>query len=228
MSRHVPKEDVGGKAAAIAGTVTYRVPLNSEGKPICGAQTRSGKPCQQAAGYGTDHVGFGTCKHHAGSMPSGKVGAARQEAIAYVDELKALGKIGPEVSPDDALMQEVARSQYAVEYMDDVVKEMTEGENPEDPASPRFTKIMWQWNEQRRLLANVSRLVVQAGIARRSVEIQEMQATAVLAAVLATIESPELSLDPEKVDLAKRMVAGKLRELTSPEQRLELAGAIDV
>lgn len=227
MSRHVPDDQVGTKAQKIAGTKTYRVPLNSAGNPICGAMNRSGKPCQQAAGYGTDHPGFGQCKHHTGSMPSGLTHAARQEALEYVEELRLLGKIGPEISPDDALMQEVARSQSAVEYFDVVVKEMTADENV-DPSSARFTKIMWQWNEQRRLLANVARLVVQAGIAKRSVEIQEMQATAVLAAVLATIQSPELSLDPEKVDLAKRMVAEKLRDLTSPEQRLELAGVIDV
>lgn len=32
----------------------------------CGAKTRAGTPCQQIAGWGTDHVGNGRCKLHGG------------------------------------------------------------------------------------------------------------------------------------------------------------------
>ena len=32
----------------------------------CGAKTRSGTPCKQKAGWGTDHVGEGRCKLHGG------------------------------------------------------------------------------------------------------------------------------------------------------------------
>lgn len=34
---------------------------------VCGAKTRSGSPCQQVAGWGTDHVGTGRCKLHGGA-----------------------------------------------------------------------------------------------------------------------------------------------------------------
>jgi|APHM01.1.fsa_nt_gi hypothetical protein len=34
---------------------------------ICGAQNRDGDPCQQKAGWGTDHVGEGRCKFHGGA-----------------------------------------------------------------------------------------------------------------------------------------------------------------
>lgn len=33
---------------------------------LCGAKTRAGTPCQQKAGWGTDHVGEGRCKLHGG------------------------------------------------------------------------------------------------------------------------------------------------------------------
>ena len=37
---------------------------------ICGAQCKStGKPCQNIAGKGTDHVGEGRCRHHGGATP---------------------------------------------------------------------------------------------------------------------------------------------------------------
>lgn len=35
--------------------------------PKCGAKNRQGKPCQQAAGWGTDHPGKGRCKLHGGA-----------------------------------------------------------------------------------------------------------------------------------------------------------------
>jgi len=34
---------------------------------ICGAKTRAGTPCQQKAGWGTNHVGEGRCKLHGGA-----------------------------------------------------------------------------------------------------------------------------------------------------------------
>lgn len=39
---------------------------------ICGAKTRAGTPCQQKAGWGTDHVGEGRCKLHGGKSTGPK------------------------------------------------------------------------------------------------------------------------------------------------------------
>ena len=45
--------------------------------PATSKQTKG--PCGQAAGHGTDHVGFGLCKWHGGLSPGGKVQAERLE-----------------------------------------------------------------------------------------------------------------------------------------------------
>ena len=38
--------------------------------PLCGARSKgTGKPCQNIAGKGTDHVGNGTCRLHGGGTP---------------------------------------------------------------------------------------------------------------------------------------------------------------
>lgn len=37
--------------------------------PRCGAKTRAGTPCQQKAGWGTNHVGESRCKLHGGKLP---------------------------------------------------------------------------------------------------------------------------------------------------------------
>ncbi len=41
-------------------------------KNICGARTRKGTPCQQIAGWGTNHVGTGRCKLHGGKSTGPK------------------------------------------------------------------------------------------------------------------------------------------------------------
>lgn len=205
----------------VAGLPTHRVPLNAKGQPICGAANkRDGSPCQMSAGHGTDHPGFGTCKFHGGALPEHQSTAARQEVLAIVDEKKALGLVEPDADPDEVMMQEVGRAKAAVEYFDGVVKEMTD--DPEvDPAGARFQKVVWHWNEQRRLLTNVSNIVVKAGIAKRHVEIQEIQAAAILTAIIDVVQSPEVGMEPEQTSLVKRMLAGKLRELTTvPEERM--------
>lgn len=39
------------------------------GSPRCGARTRSGSPCRNVAGKGTNHLGIGRCKFHGGATP---------------------------------------------------------------------------------------------------------------------------------------------------------------
>jgi len=56
-----------------ASTVTPPVP------GLCGARTRAGPPCRRPAGWGTDHVGEGRCKLHAGCSPGGPVGNKKAE-----------------------------------------------------------------------------------------------------------------------------------------------------
>jgi hypothetical protein len=58
-----------------------------------------GGACKRPAGSGTDYVGFGTCRHHAGLTPSGDQAAARQQALA---ELHSVGELH-EVDPVEAL-----------------------------------------------------------------------------------------------------------------------------
>lgn len=195
---------------------TAVVELNAKGEPICGAPNRRGKRCHQAAGHGTDHPGFGRCKFHLGATKSAGVAAARAEAEQYVENMRKLGQVEEGVSADDALLREVSRAEKAVEYFDEQVAQL----KPDELTGAHATKMLWHWNDQRRILAQVSRIVVQAGIARRSIEIQEMQATAMMQAIMYVITAAELNLSPEQQVLARRMTAAKLRELAaSPEQQ---------
>lgn len=72
--------------------------------PVCGAKGRSGKPCQNPAGKGTDHPGEGYCKFHGGVT---QVKDTRFEVGRYSDlrvrpRLKELiDKFASEVNVDD-------------------------------------------------------------------------------------------------------------------------------
>lgn len=65
----------------------------------CGAKTRAGTPCQQPAGWGTEHPGEGRCKLHGGASlrghlhPRFKHGVHAQYRYAVYSE-RARGVVG--------------------------------------------------------------------------------------------------------------------------------------
>src|SRR4051812_36033408 len=67
----------------------------SERLQLCAAKTRRGTPCKRPAGSGTDHVGYGRCRHHGGSTRTHRKSAARQEALAEVQRLDELATVNP-------------------------------------------------------------------------------------------------------------------------------------
>lgn len=176
----------------------------------CGAHKKDGAGlCRNPAGMGTDHLGYGTCKYHMGCTPAVARGAHRALLADKVDEMKRLGVVPANANPEEVLLQEVARAAGAVAYFDDLVAALEEDEL----LSPRGIVLTEMWNEQRRLLAQTAKSVVQAGLAKRTVQVQETQAALLVQIVLAVIGSPELSLDSEQQSIARRLVASQLRAL---------------
>ena len=81
---------------------------------LCGATRRQGdkSPCRRPAGWGTSHVGFGTCKLHGGSTPDSTKHAEKQRAawqeflVAEMDpSLRVLRSLrdGEDVAPRDRI-----------------------------------------------------------------------------------------------------------------------------
>jgi hypothetical protein len=66
---------------------------------LCVVQDAFGRRLQASGRSGTDHVEFGTRRHHAGSTPSGRQAAARLQALAA---LRSVGELD-EVDPVEAL-----------------------------------------------------------------------------------------------------------------------------
>jgi hypothetical protein len=180
---------------------------------LCGATKKNGERCRSVAGLGTDHLGYGPCKQHGGSTKAHVVKAARQEIVDKLDEMAKLGIVNDFVGPEAALMYEVSRSAASVAYYDAEVSKL----RPEELTSSRGQVLINQWNEQRRLLTHTAKIIVAAGIAKRSVEVAEMQAKAMVGAIMAVISAPEMALSPEQQTLARQLIAAQLRQMVVVE-----------
>jgi hypothetical protein len=88
--------------------------------PRCLGKKRDGDPCMREAGWGTDHIGTGRCKHHGGSSPQGRIGAGREEAKLHATSLP--------VSPGQAVLGvlhqqagQLAYASFRVGELDDIL-----------------------------------------------------------------------------------------------------------
>lgn len=154
-------------------------------KRLCGAKlTKRAGTCKRVAGYGTSHLGYGRCKNHSGSTPVGKTVADRE----MVAERLATYGGAVEISPEDALLQEVHRTAGHVAYLGTVVADLTkeeltgpvgsEGFNDQGiTMHPAFKPSVWveMYQSERAMLVRVCKAAIDAGIAERQVRIVERQ-----------------------------------------------------
>lgn len=173
--------------------------------PRCGARTRSGGRCQQEAGWGTDHVGVGACRFHAGSTPTGRKAGALALARA---EAGAMG--APiELHPHDALLLAVYIKRAEVEFYSRKIAEVDEGELVD-----RGVVSVWVSQRDRAVdgMARYAKSALDAGVDERRVQIAESQAER-LAAVLNAVMA----------DLAAAGLPGKLKRLAGESFRRHVA-----
>lgn len=87
-----------------------------------GKSRRSGNPCKQKAGYGTDHPGVGYCKYHLGNSASHRRGAqtilAAKQIVAWGGRL--------DVRPTEALLDLVQAKAAEVAYWEFKVGSLSE------------------------------------------------------------------------------------------------------
>ena len=167
---------------------------------ICGARRKDGQGvCGLRAGWGTDHVGFGQCKLHAGSVPQGKAKAAMLRARWELSEWG--GRL--DVTPAEALLElvqtkaaEVAFWQYKVAALSDservgLLVTATVDESGSSTQQGSFDRTMetrtYEMNaylkalhKAQEQLANFSAAALRAGVDEALVRIAAVQATAVI------------------------------------------------
>ena len=155
---------------------------------MCGGTNRKGAPCGNRAGYKTDHPGAGNCHFHGGSSPNGRKHAmevqARRAVVTY--------GLPRDISPTDALLEEVRYTAGHVAWLREKVAELEEAdlvwgvtEESEQQATEfpgvnttRAAKAnMWLvlYREERRHLVDVTKAAISVGIEERRVKLAEAQ-----------------------------------------------------
>jgi hypothetical protein len=132
---------------------------------FCGAQTRSGGQCRRPAGWGTDHVGSGSCKLHNGCTASGKAAAARAAAPLIASGMG----IELDVSPIDLLLTIVRMTAGQIAH---ATREVSELDRLHDDAGRPVFWLQMQIEALRRG-AQFSKMALDAGVAERQVRLAE-------------------------------------------------------
>lgn len=152
------------------------MPAAGPDKKLCGAQ-RLGQPkgvrCRQRAGWGTEHPGEGYCKRHGGATRSHKT-AAQKEMARQACAILGIGR-SDTVDPAEALMGEVARTQYAIEWYETQIAALSldVAEEGKDGRAARIEAHRDLWMAERKHLGDVTARALHAGVARRQIEMME-------------------------------------------------------
>ena len=205
----------------------------------CGAETNrvwnGGTPCRQAKGWHTDHPGTGNCRFHGGMSPNGKKYAATQAAERALERLG----IPVETNPEQALLEvvweaagnvaflraqcsalgldltlrvsEVAQRASSVSLEDGEGAEIAEATGHaitvrEDVRA--IVKLYGEWTDR---LAKYAKAAVDAGIAKRQVELAEATADAIVGVINAVFD--ELALDDVQRERGRTVAGARLRLL---------------
>ena len=141
---------------------------------LCGAQRHDGKFCAQRAGWGTEHVGRGRCRHHGGQLRSGLTAAAGEEMRGMAKPSNVLpGQALGGVLRLAAGQLVYASAQVARLRSDDLF------ERAYSPAEGVFKLVPHHWLKlQRDVMNDVARyakLAADAGVAEREQQLAESQ-----------------------------------------------------
>ena len=145
---------------------------------LCGAKTRSDKPCGRPAGWGTDHAGFGLCKLHGGSTANGRKQGARQAAE---HEARVMG-FPRDIDPHSAMLECIRLAAGELDYANEQVALLKKA-----MVSTMFGPQLHTWITVRQhamdRLMGYSKIALAAGVEERRVQLAEQQG-ALLAQVI--------------------------------------------
>lgn len=194
------------------------------GDKLCGARKSDGGACTLRAGFGTDHLGYGPCKHHFGGTPKGRQGAAYDMA----GELMFFYGKPIDTNPIDALLDEVRRTSGHVKWLGDRISAMgfeleldpTTGKpNPNTPIPPEIAGWINMYMSERGQLVRVCSAALAAGINERLVQISEAQGSQIADAIDRLLT--QLQLTPEQQGRVPDLVPQILRGMIATPRVIE-------
>jgi hypothetical protein len=213
--------------------MTTDAPDESRDERFCGAKKRQGEgTCTQPAGWGTDHVGIGSCKLHGGSMQNHKTAAVTTQAKRDV----VLFGGRRDIHPADALLELVQWTAGEVDYWRQRVRVLEEheltwgvteevekgsgeftGTDVTSAAKPNIAYVMLVDASNR--LERYSTAALKAGVDERRVRIAEQQGTLLQGVLVAVLG--ELGHDVSPGSVAAQVI---LRHMAPLREMAEIEG----
>lgn len=180
--------------------------------------------CHSAPGAGTDHKGFGRCRHHGGNTPNGQRQAATKEAKARAREF---GNKETSIDPADALRNELARTNQLLEWARDMCQQLIDQHAKKNkPAteiieSVNFMSYRHIMDAERDRLVRIARSSMDVTINARRQALAEALASVVIECFHSmTRQIPDLS--PGQLQAAQEALKAELG--TATERLLLTAG----
>lgn len=166
--------------------------------PLCGGKLlkRDGT-CTLAAGWGTDHVGYGHCRKHFGNSPNGIKAAESQRVTDHARRaLEGITDFASITDPVERLQLLAGRAERFMTVIGERVEQLTSIRYSTDAGGEQLRAEIGVYERAMasagRLLTDLARL----GLDERSVRVQEAQ-VAILAGALAQALG-ETDLAPEQ------------------------------
>lgn len=194
----------------------------------CNARKRNGGGrCQQPAGFGTDHSGYGHCKWHTGNTPSG-IDFAERQMIEHRIQADTYGA-RRDVGPHEALLEEVQRTAGHVDWLRQKIAHMEENSLVQDTVKDGRKLDAWvaMYQEERKILISVCNTAIRCGVAERQVKLAEEQGKLIAMMLMKFIQSDVLGLTPEQRANAMPLARNLLLELPSATLESQRGRIID-
>lgn len=200
----------------------------------CNAHTKGKgtKLCSKQAGWGTDHLGYGRCKLHGGSLPNHRENAKR---LIAKEGVRAFA-LPLNIDPKDALLEELHRTAGIIAFYEYQINELapkgtiadtltgpvgTEGPTESGAIqTPKTEAHIWirLHQEEREHYVKIAKVCIDAGIAEREVRIAEAQAAMIAQGIRALLQALNIPLDDPKVRSAIRE---SMSSITTQARELE-------
>src|ERR1035437_712807 len=183
---------------------------------------RDGRFCTRPAGWGTPHVGSGTCKMHLGCVTTHVRSAERKEVEKVVTRLQEeLGTPTPLRDPYLELWDLTAKIKQWSDIAETHMAELNEMSAFDIKGTEQIRAAIELYERAIERTRDTLGLIIKLDLKRRLVELEEQQGALIASVIMGVIEAPELHLDDDQVEMA-RMLMG--RGFDGVSDRLRIPG----
>jgi hypothetical protein len=178
--------------------------------------------CMRNSGANTSHPNQGFCDYHEVELELALDGQGAQTQAARQFAWQQATFFGRKpIGPAEALMEEIQRSAYIVEWIEAQMEELRQqgvsnsGIFQQYDIKNGYQPSVWATlhKQEREFLLKATTAAIKAGLEERKVQIAEQQGRLIVAMMMAFINDPQLGLNPDQLMRAPALMRKHLLAL---------------